>query len=51
MSERLTGVLTTWAGDVSPALGGAMAEQVVTAVRPSVEVIHGSGRTEARKPE
>jgi pilus assembly protein CpaB len=45
------GVKPTWAGDVSPALGGAMPDQVVTAVRPPVEVIHGSSKTEARRPE
>jgi pilus assembly protein CpaB len=31
-----------WAGDVSPALGGAMPEKPVTVERPPVEVIHGS---------
>jgi pilus assembly protein CpaB len=48
---KAPGVKPTWAGDVSPALSGAMPDQVVTAVRPPVEVIHGSSRTEARKPE
>src|SRR5262249_58761733 len=37
-----TGVKPTWAGDVSPALGGAMPEKVQTAERPPVEIIRGS---------
>ena len=31
-----------WAGDVSPALGGAMPEKPVTIERPPVDVIHGN---------
>ena len=31
-----------WAGDVSPALGGAMPEKLVTVERPPVDVIHGN---------
>ncbi len=45
-----TGVKPTWAGDVSPALGGAMPEKVFTAERPPVEVIRGT-KSEARKTE
>jgi pilus assembly protein CpaB len=44
-------VKPTWAGDVSPALGGAMPEKAVTAHQPLVEVIHGSRRSEAVKTE
>jgi pilus assembly protein CpaB len=47
---KATGVKPTWAGDVSPALGGAMPERVITAERPPVEIIRGSGR-EIRKTE
>jgi pilus assembly protein CpaB len=36
------GAKPIWAGDVSPALGGAMPEKPVTVERPPVEVIHGS---------
>src|SRR5205823_1855947 len=39
---KAAGVKPTWAGDVSPALGGAVPDQTATAVRPPVEVIHGS---------
>ncbi len=45
-----TGVKPTWAGDVSPALGGAMPEKTVTVQQPPVEVVRGSKR-EAVKPE
>jgi pilus assembly protein CpaB len=46
-----TGVKPTWAGDVSPALGGAMPEKVTTAHQPLVEVIHGSRKREGVKAE
>ena len=45
-----TGVRPTWAGDVSPALGGAMPDKVLTAQRPPVEIIRGKG-VETRKTE
>jgi pilus assembly protein CpaB len=45
-----TGVKPTWAGDVSPALGGAMPEKTITVQQPPVEVVRGSKR-EAVKPE
>ena len=48
---RGSGVKPTWAGDVSPALGGAMPDQTVTVARPPVEVLHGSRGVETRKPE
>jgi pilus assembly protein CpaB len=48
---RGSGVKPTWAGDVSPALGGAMPEQAVTVARPPVEVLHGSRGVETRKTE
>jgi pilus assembly protein CpaB len=49
---KATGIKPTWAGDVSPALGGAIpAEKVLTAERPPVEVIRGSHGAEAVKPQ
>jgi pilus assembly protein CpaB len=48
---KATGVKPTWAGDVSPALGGAMPERVVTMERPPVEVIHGSNKSEVVKAQ
>jgi pilus assembly protein CpaB len=45
-----TGVKPTWAGDVSPALGGAMPEKAITVQQPPVEVVRGSKR-EAVKAE
>jgi pilus assembly protein CpaB len=45
-----TGVKPTWAGDVSPALGGAMPEKVTTVQQPPVEVVRGAKR-EAVKTE
>ena len=45
-----TGVKPTWAGDVSPALGGAMPEKAITVQQPPVEVVRGSKR-EAVKTE
>ena len=51
-SGLATGVKPTWAGDVSPALGGAMPlEKVVTAELPPVEVFHGAKKSEAVKPQ
>jgi pilus assembly protein CpaB len=46
-----TGVKPTWAGDVSPALGGAMPDKVQTAERPPVEIIRGRGGTESVKQQ
>jgi pilus assembly protein CpaB len=49
---RATGIRPTWAGDVSPALGGAIPpDKVLQAERPPVEVIRGSRGTEAVKPQ
>ena len=45
-----TGVKPTWAGDVSPALGGAMPEKPVIVQQPAVEVVRGAKR-EAVKTE
>jgi len=45
-----TGVKPTWAGDVSPALGGAMPEKAIIVQQPPVEVVRGSKR-EAVKTE
>jgi len=42
-----SGVKPTWAGDVSPALGGAVPEKIIPAARPPVEIIRGSKGTEA----
>src|SRR5262252_9266034 len=39
-----------WAGDVSPALGGAMPEKLVTVERPPVEVIHGTKSEHVNTP-
>jgi len=47
---RATGVKPTWAGDVSPALGGAMPEKAIIVQQPPVEVVRGSKR-EAVKTE
>jgi len=44
------GVKPTWAGDVSPALGGAMPEKAITVQQQPVEVVRGSKR-EAVKTE
>jgi pilus assembly protein CpaB len=46
---KATGVKPTWAGDVSPALGGAM-PPVTQAERPTVDVIRGAGQTQTVKP-
>ena len=48
---RATGIKPTWAGDVSPALGGAMPERVITPERPPVEIIRGRGGTELVKQQ
>ena len=45
------GIKPTWAGDVSPALGGAIPEKAITPHYPLVEVIHGSRKSESVKPE
>jgi pilus assembly protein CpaB len=45
-----TGVKPTWAGDVSPALGGAMPEKAIIVQQPPVDVVRGSKR-EAVKTE
>jgi pilus assembly protein CpaB len=45
-----TGVKPTWAGDVSPALGGAMPEKAIVVQQPPVEVVRGAKR-EAVRPE
>jgi len=51
-SATATGIKPTWAGDVSPALGGAVPPQkVVTAERPPVEIFHGVKKSEAVKPQ
>lgn len=50
-SGPVTGVKPTWAGDVSPALGGAIPEKAITVHQPYVEVIHGSRKSEAVKTE
>ena len=47
---RATGVKPTWAGDVSPALGGAVPERGTIAPRAPVEIIRGKG-VETRKTE
>jgi pilus assembly protein CpaB len=47
---QATGVKPTWAGDVSPALGGAMPEKAIIVQQPPVEVVRGSKR-EAVKTE
>jgi pilus assembly protein CpaB len=39
---QATGVKPTWAGDVSPALGGAMPEKAVVGHQAPVEVFHGA---------
>ena len=46
---KATGIKPTWAGDVSPALGGAMPEQAITAERPSVAVIRGRGTEQVKQ--
>jgi pilus assembly protein CpaB len=46
---KATGVKPTWAGDVSPALGGAMPERALTAERPPVEIIRGRGTEQVKQ--
>ena len=41
-TTKPSAIKAVWAGDVSPALGGAMPEKPVTVERPPVEVIHGT---------
>jgi pilus assembly protein CpaB len=48
---KASGIKPTWAGDVSPALGGAVPEKVVPPERPPVEVIRGSKGTESVKTQ
>jgi pilus assembly protein CpaB len=47
---KATGVKPTWAGDVSPALGGAMPEKAIIVQQPPVDIVRGSKR-EAVKTE
>jgi pilus assembly protein CpaB len=47
---RATPVKPTWAGDVSPALGGAVPDRGTLAPRPPVDIIRGKG-VETRKTE
>jgi pilus assembly protein CpaB len=47
-----TGIRPTWAGDVSPALGGAMPpEKALQAERPPVDIIRGAGQVQSIKPQ
>ena len=46
---KASGIKPTWAGDVSPALGGAMPEKVTPTERAPVEVIRGSRGVESVK--
>ena len=48
---KASGIKPTWAGDVSPALGGAIPEKVIPAERPPVEIIRGSKGTETVKTQ
>jgi pilus assembly protein CpaB len=49
---KASGIKPTWAGDVSPALNGAMPpEKVIPAERPSVEIIRGSKGAETVKTQ
>jgi pilus assembly protein CpaB len=50
-ADVASGSKPTWAGDVSPALRGAMPEKPTPAERPPVEIIRGSKGTEAVKPQ
>jgi pilus assembly protein CpaB len=50
-SSRTTGVRSTWAGDVSPALGdAARPDKAIPAERPTVEVIRGSKSAPVKQP-
>jgi pilus assembly protein CpaB len=49
---KVDGVKPTWAGDVSPALSSATPPlEKAVAIKPGVDVIHGSAKAEAVKPE
>lgn len=49
---KATGIRPTWAGDVSPALGGAIPpEKVLQAERPPVDIIRGTGQVQSVKPQ
>jgi pilus assembly protein CpaB len=49
---KATGIKPTWAGDVSPALGGAMPpEKPIQAERPPVDIIRGGGQPQTVKPQ
>lgn len=49
---KATGIRPTWAGDVSPALGGAMpAERAIQAERPPVDIIRGARGLELVKQQ
>ena len=49
---KASGIKPTWAGDVSPALSGAMPpEKVIPAERPPVEIIRGSKGAETVKTQ
>jgi pilus assembly protein CpaB len=49
---KAIGIKPTWAGDVSPALGGAMpAEKAIQAERPPVDIIRGAGQVQSVKPQ
>ena len=47
---RTAGVKSTWAGDVSPALGDATPHKTIVPEKPAVEVIHGT-KSVAVKPQ
>jgi pilus assembly protein CpaB len=47
--SKASGIRPTWAGDVSPALSGAVPEKVIPAERAPVEVIRGSRGVESVK--
>jgi len=48
---KASGIKPTWAGDVSPALGGAVPEKVIPPERRSVEIIRGSKGIESVKTQ
>jgi pilus assembly protein CpaB len=48
---KASGIKPTWAGDVSPALGGAVPEKVIPPERTPVEIIRGSKGTESVKTQ
>jgi len=48
---KTAGVRSTWAGDVSPALGDAAPpHQAITAERAAIEVIHGTKSVVVKAP-